>query len=225
MTSIVRVSILLAIAGLLLYGYHVTIGDYPENRVFVYEHWREFPWYKRHHPPLPLPRIFVKETATIELAAAHAREQLGIEYEDRVPGSKLTIPEQISAVRSYLECWTRGAWIATEDYSSLAKHFQDPIYGKCDKKKKGDQDREAVKYAWQPSCPFIQPKINASQWCDVLDGRHMLLVGDLVHYQLHEMLLDVLRDGPVVCYGELSCRGWILFPISNNQVNLLPTNL
>jgi len=49
--------------------------------------------------------------------------------------------------------------------------------------------------------------VDAQHWCQVLRGRHLLVVGDLVQYQLHELFLDTLRDGPAVCFGELNCKG------------------
>ncbi|CEI87819.1 hypothetical protein RMCBS344292_02227 [Rhizopus microsporus] len=48
--------------------------------------------------------------------------------------------------------------------------------------------------------------VNRDRWCKVLNGRHILVVGDLVQYQLHEIFLNTFRDGPTVCFGELNCR-------------------
>jgi hypothetical protein len=86
-----------------------------------------------------------------------------------------------------------------DDNAYQLTHIQDPIYA-C--------KRPFKPYRWQPddpSCPPLQP-VDTQHWCHILNGRNILLAGDLVHYQYHEVLLDVFRDQPTVCYGELNCK-------------------
>ncbi|KAI7857276.1 hypothetical protein BDC45DRAFT_566272 [Circinella umbellata] len=104
----------------------------------------------------------------------------------------------VDSLRSKINCWTSGHWIPGKGYH-VPKHFQDPLYGKC-----RSQDR--LNYHWQiqeDQCPPMQ-YVDPNRWCHALNGRHVLLVGDLVQYQLHDVLLDAMRDGPTVCFGELN---------------------
>lgn len=113
--------------------------------------------------------------------------------------------------RALVDCWTTGKWVQVASRKNLMPHFQDPLYGSCDRrfakqnKLQGGQ-RDAVKYVWQSQCD-TSVELDGTQWCQVLRGRHLLVVGDLVQYQLHELFLDTLRDGPAVCFGELNCKG------------------
>jgi hypothetical protein len=136
---------------------------------------------------------------------------LPTEYQG-IRGTRLIDVDETQAFREKVECWTTGQWIKDDNAFSLT-HIQDPIYSSCDSKFKKlthgeDEKRDAVKYKWQPSknCP-IKKTIDSKNWCKVLRGRNMLLVGDLVHYQYHELLLDTFRDEPTVCFGELNCKG------------------
>ena len=118
-------------------------------------------------------------------------------------------PEASRQFRSLVDCWTTGEWIPLNQSAHWTMpHFQDPLYGSCDRKhrKTGAQGvREAVGYRWQSKCDSLE--IDSANWCQVLNGRHMMLVGDLVQYQLHDVFLDSLRDGPAICFGELNCKG------------------
>ncbi|KAF7725148.1 hypothetical protein EC973_000400 [Apophysomyces ossiformis] len=115
-----------------------------------------------------------------------------------IPGTRFQTAEEAKELRSRVDCWTRGQWVEKPKRLRL-EHFQDPTY-----KQKEDKDREL---RWEPTCPFQSGEtVNPSRWCEALKGRNILLVGDLVHYQLHEVFLDTLRDGPTVCYGELNCK-------------------
>ncbi|KAI9323614.1 hypothetical protein BX666DRAFT_1836650, partial [Dichotomocladium elegans] len=111
-----------------------------------------------------------------------------------------------------VDCWTsRGRWASGQGGYHIRKHLQDPYYGKC--KNSGSS------YVWvtPPECP-LHEEIDRDLWCDAINGRNILLVGDLVHYQLHEMLLDAMRDGPTVCYGELNCKESRLRYLRNDRL-------
>ncbi|KAG1178655.1 hypothetical protein G6F70_002888 [Rhizopus microsporus] len=119
--------------------------------------------------------------------------------------------EQVQQFRSLVECWTSsGKWVKMDGPVKVMPHFQDPLYAKCDRKYKGEGQRDAVRYVWQSTCEPVKNNmdhsVNRDRWCKVLNGRHILVVGDLVQYQLHEIFLNTFRDGPTVCFGELNCR-------------------
>ncbi|KAI7900910.1 uncharacterized protein BX663DRAFT_515687 [Cokeromyces recurvatus] len=119
-------------------------------------------------------------------------------YKDDLKGS--------AAFRELVDCWTNGSWVQGQPSFTMS-HFQDPLYGYCDRKHKKmhpTEPRPATQYKWQSSCPMAL--VNVSRWCEVLNGHHLLLVGDLVQYQLHEVFLDTLREGPAICFGELNCK-------------------
>lgn len=220
--------------GVMYEVYTLMLASPPENRILEIDQYhgrRDFPWYKRAHRPVS-PSVFNPDFAfttehlttgerealqqrMVEAARNTAKEILGDEYyRDVIPGSRLSSPDQVRELRALVDCWTRGKWVPAPN-SGPIRHFQDPLYGTCDnrfyKHHDANEQREAVQYVWQPACRWAADQVEPDYWCELLDGRNMLLVGDLVHYQVHELLLDVLRDGPAVCYGELNCKGkWLL---------------
>lgn len=185
---------------------------------------KPLPWYKSPHPKLTslqnpsfttanlTTEVRLQLTADMVLKAKEAVKVEDFATSIRgIPGSIFNgKPAEANQFRKLVDCWTTGEWAAVPHKQNLMSHFQDPLYGSCDRKfKKHAQDeeqREAVKYVWKSSCDMVQ-QVDSANWCQVLHGRHLLLVGDLVQYQLHELFLDTLRDGPAVCYGELNCKG------------------
>ncbi|CAO3630038.1 unnamed protein product [Mucor hiemalis] len=126
--------------------------------------------------------------------------------------------EDTLAFRMRVECMTKGQWVRSEETDVKKapfelKHIQDPIYSTCDKKfyktHKSTEKRDSIKYRWKPTnsaqCP-LKNTIDTKNWCKVLKGRNILLVGDLTQYQYHELILDTFRDEPTVCFGELNCK-------------------
>ncbi|ORZ11915.1 hypothetical protein BCR42DRAFT_440339 [Absidia repens] len=132
-----------------------------------------------------------------------------------IPGSVITTHQAAQSFRANIDCLTQGRWIPSTS-NQLIRHVQDPLYATCDKRfyksHASTSPRPETQYEWQPSggadntCLRSLPKPSPQQWCRVLNGRHILLVGDLMQYQLHELFLDYLRDGPTVCFGELNCK-------------------
>ena len=186
---------------------------------FINDEHLSLPWYKQPH------KRIIQSTMTSHLSPAErnelydrrrkeardkASQVFGDVFTGVIPGSIIETQDQAQALRSLVDCWTRGRWAKTNVVSPI-RHFQDPIYNTCDNKfyktHNKTEWRNAVRYQWQPSCPLPAIAVDPENWCRALDGRDVALVGDLVHYQMHELLLDALRDGPVVCYGELSCKG------------------
>ncbi|ORX53924.1 hypothetical protein DM01DRAFT_1287497 [Hesseltinella vesiculosa] len=179
-----------------------------------------FPWYQTDHSPFYWDtRAQPEETnETFDALLASTEALAKLTFADSlvgIPGSQLTQPAEIDAFRHLLQCWTqKGAWVhdPRAPPRSLA-HFQDPIFSTCDrrwakKRKQPTSPRPDTLYRWEvpTTCPLLEPAIDHASWCRLLNGRHMLLVGDLVQYQLHDLFLDALRDGPTVCYGELGCK-------------------
>ncbi|OBZ87598.1 hypothetical protein A0J61_04352 [Choanephora cucurbitarum] len=195
----------------------------------------DFPWYQSQHTrpqfkpnaSLLTTELSAREREIMQQKAILTAKRLAFkrfvpdDYKG-IRGSKLTTPEEVQAFRDTLDCWTQGQWVHLSPKqlkkSFHLKHIQDPIYSTCDRrfyKTHSENDtREAVSYQWQPveynskhqACPSLNPKVEPKKWCKVLQGRNMLLVGDLVHYQFHEVLLDAFRDQPTVCFGELNCK-------------------
>lgn len=182
----------------------------------------DFPWYKAQgHPRLDSlqdPKYTTTGLSTTErmklttdqVLKARELAQAQFRYIEGIPGSIFDRNTRTAnQFRSLVNCWTTGQWIQVPSRQGLLPHFQDPLYGSCDRKyykKNSKGQREAVKYIWRSDCdPNID--LDGENWCRVLNGRHLLLVGDLVQYQLHELFLDALRDGPTVCFGELNCKG------------------
>ncbi|KAI9263680.1 hypothetical protein BY458DRAFT_514428 [Sporodiniella umbellata] len=176
-----------------------------------------FPWYTQQHPHLPPHNAHVtthlstkeREALTTKMVKL-ARDQTANAFPDfnnKIAGSMLS-SEQADKFRALIECWTSsGSWVKMNEPVKVLSHYQDSIYGKCDRKHKMEEgQREALRYVWQSSCAPIKNNpdnsVSEETWCDVLRGRHVLVVGDLVQYQLHELFLDVFRDGPTACFGE-----------------------
>lgn len=193
----------------------------PDNQTYL-----DFPWYQQKHTRpqfrpkanLTTTELSIKEREimlqkAILQAKKRAQKKFLLADYTGIRGTRFTLPEETKALRDKVNCWTKGQWVKDDDNFQL-KHLQDPTYSSCDSKfyKTHDESekREALKYRWQPSsdCP-LDRSIDAKNWCAALKGRNILLVGDLVHYQYHELLLDAFRDGPTVCFGELNCKGTI----------------
>jgi hypothetical protein len=184
-----------------------------------------FPWYTKEHADIPISN---KHT-TVHLSDAE-REKLhnkmvtkatkAIEhvypkntFKSFIPGTNY-ISKNTTALREKVDCWTRGRWVKREGATlSPLPHFQDPHYGTCDRKYKhkgGESEwRPALHYEWEPEC-LMTEHLDSLQWCQIINGKNMLVVGDLVHYQLHDLILDSLRDGPAICFGELNCKGKLI---------------
>ncbi|KAI9473575.1 MAG: hypothetical protein EXX96DRAFT_488474 [Benjaminiella poitrasii] len=205
---------------------------YNKQQSILYFHqdnqtYSDFPWYQsrhtrpqyRPHQNLTTTHLTFKERDILQQKAVLQAKKLAYrrfpkeDYEVSIKGSAaINTTEKTVAFRKRLDCWIKkGRWVRDDNPRYQLKHIQDPIYSTCDarfyKTHASDETREAIKYRWQPGdeCEF-QEKVNTEQWCDLLQGRHMLLVGDLAHYQFHEILLDAFRDDPTVCFGELNCK-------------------
>lgn len=204
--------------------YHLYVGFRPLGnsnlQLLSPQHPMDFSWYKTWHPRLPptgainTTQLTLNERTKLQeqwVDRAHRRASLAFAKTsiggDNIPGSLLQSAQKVRTARAKIDCWTQGRWVP-ETRDKLILHKQDPLYGSCDKRH--STPRPETQYRWQPSgelCMSPLPTPTRQQWCQVLNGRHILLVGDLLQYQLHELFLDFLREGPTVCYGELNCKG------------------
>ncbi|CAI2175747.1 16309_t:CDS:2 [Funneliformis geosporum] len=137
-----------------------------------------------------------------------------------IPGSNIKSREEILAFREKMKCiTTKGKWVFDKTPREILKHKQEPLYGKCDKSSNKrnssieeiwENTRNSVKYIWKPShqCPL--PNFTREDFCSLIIGLKFLLVGDVLSFQLHELLLDYFHDGPVQCYGHISCKEHVL---------------
>lgn len=181
----------------------------------------DFPWYKTAHtrPQFransslltthlsPKERHIASSTAVLQ-AKKLAFHHFPVSDYQHIRGTPLS-PEETAELRAKVDCWTQGEWVL-DDKAYKLNHVQDPLYSTCDrafyKTHKETESRDV--YRWKPKKECAPLKaVNTRNWCKVLQGRNMLLVGDLVHYQYHEVLLDAFRDEPTVCFGELNCKG------------------
>ena len=176
----------------------------------------DFPWYNDQHPSMAslqnstytTVHLTTEERDALQVSMVTKARAAASEFQyTGIPGSIMDTPSKAKKFRSLVDCWTTGTWVEDTTHYTMP-HFQDPLYGSCDRKHKksgGTSVRPAVRYAWKSQCDMIN--VDTQHWCQVLRGRHLLLVGDLVQYQLHELFLDTLRDGPAICFGELNCKG------------------
>lgn len=121
--------------------------------------------------------------------------------------------------------------------TSLTVHKQEPRYAACDKRfYKGVahdgagpewEVRESLKWSWRrsPTCEAIAPSSLAPsagerarnallpsryRMCELLEGKHLLLVGDTTQWSLHDLLLDWTTLKPQTCYGDRYCMSHAL---------------
>ncbi|KAI8149603.1 hypothetical protein BJV82DRAFT_529966 [Fennellomyces sp. T-0311] len=164
---------------------------------------QDLPWYRSPHPQPPS-RNANYSTVDLETAERLVLETEAVHRARQVAEALLGPVKEIrgstkdaTTIRDTVNCWTTGRWVKGDDGYHVPMHFMDPLYGKC-------RSEDRLHYRWETNCPLQD--IEASKWCTALAGRNILLVGDLVQYQMHEVLLDAIRDGPTVCFGELNCK-------------------
>jgi hypothetical protein len=191
-----------------------------EKSLLIQPH-SDLPWYTSLHPSLTHLQN-TKDHTTLHLSTQERDElqermvtkatsvaSAAFSQIKGIPGSQFNRKsEAADKFRRQVDCWTSGQWVATKQPSFVMPHFQDSLYGSCDRKYKkhgGQGLRDAVRYVWKSTCDMTP--MDPANWCQVMRGRHMLIIGDLVQYQLHEVFLDTLRDGPAICFGELNCKG------------------
>ncbi|KAG0091459.1 hypothetical protein BGZ92_000661 [Podila epicladia] len=160
----------------------------------------------------------------------------------RIPGTGINTPEKTAQFRALMDqALNQGRWVyeADRDY---------PDFGGAtgwSKKKQNERDRdvtidrapfpEAGKYHWQPlltsggsdknymtahsTTPWYTNRIQPEDFCHILGPRHIVLVGDLIHYQLHDSIMYNMFDTPQICYGDIACHqgvGHPLCPLPND---------
>ncbi|KAF9152834.1 hypothetical protein BG015_004615 [Linnemannia schmuckeri] len=158
-------------------------------------------------------------------------------FESRIPGTKLDNPGKTRRFRELMsKGLDKGRWVyePERDY---------PDFGGAtgwNKKKHGERDRdvaidrapfpEAGKYHWQPTLAkkaktgertggWHATRIQPEEFCRILGPRHIVLVGDLIHWQLHDSIMYNMFDNPQACYGDLACHlgvGHPLCPLPND---------
>lgn len=173
----------------------------------------DFPWYQTAHTrPQYKPNATLLTThlsyqerqklisVAIQRAKKLALKRFPPDDYQGIRGTPLSSKEMAQQLRATMDCWTQGTWIEDQDAYQLT-HIQDPTYT-C-------HHKTTSVYRWQPnyrkSCLQLKP-VDIHTWCRMLNGRNILIAGDLPHYQYHEVLLDAFRDQPTVCFGELNCK-------------------
>ncbi|CAG8455517.1 10104_t:CDS:1 [Paraglomus occultum] len=133
-----------------------------------------------------------------------------------IPGTNIKTKAEAEAFREKLDCITsRGFWKYDNTPREIIKHKHEAKFSRCDRER-GDNSgsgwnvREDVKYVWTTPSECPMPKLTRTEVCSLISGVSMMIVGDLVHWQLHDLLLDYFHDGPTQCYGEQFCKKHIL---------------
>lgn len=230
---LLRLSVVVLVSMVLLVLFTCTItnrGLLPISIANPANEHHDLPWYKHAHRAMVSPLLSANATTSerqklqeywIDAARALADRTFGDRFKDKVPGTHV----DVATLRATIDGWTRvakkgehdggggGRWIYNNsDNIATIRHIQDEYYSTCDHHfyatHSNSDIRDAVRYRWQPEQehPLIAEDLDRDKWCELLDGRNIMVVGDLVQYQIHELLLDILRDGPSVCYGEMGCK-------------------
>lgn len=161
----------------------------------------------------------------------------------RIPGTGINTPEKTAQFRELMDqALNQGRWVyeADRDY---------PDFGGAtawSKKKQNERDRDvaidrapfpqAGKYHWEPRLtnrgrsdmdstsvhsiiPWYANRIQPEDFCRILGPRHIVLAGDLIHWQLHDSIMYNMFDTPQICYGDMACHqgvGHPLCPLPND---------
>ncbi|KAF9130167.1 hypothetical protein BGX30_013620 [Mortierella sp. GBA39] len=154
-------------------------------------------------------------------------------FESRIPGTRLDGVEKTRRFRELMSHGLdKGRWVyePKRDY---------PDFGGAtgwNKKKHGERDRDvaidrppfpkAGKYHWEPTTAMTggtggwhATRLQPEEFCRILGPRHIVLVGDLIHWQLHDSIMYNMFDNPQACYGDLACHqgvGHPLCPLPND---------
>lgn len=144
-----------------------------------------------------------------------------------IPGTAITDLKTAAKVQSGMDCiTTQGSWVynASTARQDLIRHKYEALHGVCDKQfykhQSDDEVREAAKYTWVPSesCRTDLEMPSRADICSVLPGP-ILIAGDTLSYQMHDLFLDFFHDKAQTCYGENYCAKhpicpgdkWLLF--------------
>ncbi|KAF9347863.1 hypothetical protein BGX26_000696 [Mortierella sp. AD094] len=160
--------------------------------------------------------------------------------ETKIPGTGLDTREKTRRFRLLMdEALNKGRWVYEPDrnYPDLGGAIA------WSKKTKNEKDRdvainrppfpEAGKYHWEPTIDakelnararakamgWYAQRIQPQDFCRILGPRHIVLIGDLIHWQLHDSIMYNMFDTPQACYGDLACHlgvGHPLCPLPND---------
>lgn len=153
-----------------------------------------------------------------------------------IPGTAIKTDADRRALQGWLDCTSsQGEWrwepIAnTSTPRPLTVHKQGGLEAKCDrryaqaretKQKKASEEfdgwdvRPSLKFRWYPSsrCDLMRPErlntnleLSRREFCRLLRHKHILMVGDIGQYAMHDLMLDWTSTKPVTCYGDLYCK-------------------
>ncbi|KAF9166352.1 hypothetical protein DFQ26_008147 [Actinomortierella ambigua] len=60
---------------------------------------------------------------------------------------------------------------------------------------------------------WYSSRVQPSDFCRLLGERHLVLIGDMIHWQLHDAMLYNMFDNPQACYGDLACHLGVGHPL------------
>ncbi|KAI8605140.1 hypothetical protein EDD21DRAFT_433513 [Dissophora ornata] len=168
-------------------------------------------------------------------------------FETRIPGTALDTVEKTKRFRQLMDqALNKGRWVyephrGYPDFGG-ATGWNKKMKNERDRDAAIDRPPfpEAGKYHWEPIVdlpsssvsspspspnPLVPPKgwhadrIHPQDFCRILGPRHIVLVGDLIHWQLHDSIMYNMFDTPQACYGDLACSlgvGHPICPLPNN---------
>ncbi|KAG0345712.1 hypothetical protein BG004_003235 [Podila humilis] len=162
----------------------------------------------------------------------------------RIPGTRLDTSEKTNEFRLRMDqAMNQGRWVyePNRDYPDFGGAIA------WSKKKQNERDRdvtidrapfpEAGKYRWEPipvgsnnennrsasisppSLDWYSTQLQPEDFCRLLGTRHILLVGDLIHWQLHDSIMYSMFDTPQICYGDMACHLGVGHPLCPNPPN------
>ncbi|KAF9438150.1 hypothetical protein BGZ76_009524 [Entomortierella beljakovae] len=154
--------------------------------------------------------------------------------DNAIPGTRLNTQEKTRRFRQLMDqALDKGRWVYESDRDY-------PDFGGAigwNKKMKNERDRdvainrppfpEAGKYHWEPvvnqeesvgssneeAMGWSAKRIQPHDFCRILGPRHIVLVGDIIHWQLHDSIMYNMFDSPQTCYGDLACHLGVGHPI------------
>ncbi|KAF9922826.1 hypothetical protein FBU30_007034 [Linnemannia zychae] len=194
--------------------------------------------YDKHHEQISLDRISsvsayqARVTRAIEKAMTWVIQKIppeNIALETRILGTRIDTVQKTRRFRQLMtEALDSGQWVYEPDRDY-------PDFGGAtawSKKKQNERDRdvaidrppfpEAGKYHWEPfnaTGGWHSNRILPEEFCRILGTRHILLIGDVIHWQLHDSIMYNMFDTPQICYGEMACHlgvGHPLCPLPND---------
>ncbi|KAI1316739.1 hypothetical protein EDD11_009555 [Mortierella claussenii] len=118
---------------------------------------------------------------------------------------------------------TRDVAINRPPFPEAGKYHWEPLVSLSSKglpEQHSHQPSQQQQYSLRTAAEgWLAYRIEREDFCNLLGPRHIILVGDMIHWQLHDSILYNMFDTPQICYGDLACHlgaGHPLCPLPND---------